>query len=95
MGIESWPLWIVAIAGGVSAEVYQRYQEREKRPPSYIRTLNFWLSTAGMILAAGFLVALYDASQLIKTQLAAFHVGLSGPLLIGKGTRVTKMPQID
>ena len=93
--MEFLPLWIIGIMGGLCAEVVYLYQHREKRPPEYLKGIFYWVVTAAVIAIGGLVVYVYEFSKIIEHPLAAFHIGASAPVIVGKLAVKPPKPPLD
>lgn len=73
--------FLLACAGGVLAELLRWYKLRESTElPQYLRSPFYWVLTALMVLAGGFLAVLYGTDA--KNAILVVQIGLSAPLLL-------------
>jgi len=79
----------IGLAGGVLAELLHWWNLREdKQLPDYAKSPMYWIITAGMILAGGFVTWIYFGQS--AEAIVALHVGISTPLILQK--LVTSIP---
>jgi hypothetical protein len=79
----------IGCAGGVLAEILHWWNLRESpQLPSYARGPFYWVITAGMIVAGGFIAWVYFGEK--AEAIVAVHVGISTPLILQK--LVTSIP---
>jgi len=79
----------VGCAGGALAELLHWWGLRcDSRLPAYLKSVFYWVVTALMVGAGGFVAWLYFGAR--AEGLLALHVGLSTPLILQK--LVTSVP---
>ncbi|HWM94359.1 MAG TPA: hypothetical protein VN493_26625 [Thermoanaerobaculia bacterium] len=81
---ESWLQLVLALAGGLAAELLHWYGLARKPggvKPYQKRTL-YWITTLGMIVLGGLMPVLYISGA--AHALLCFHLGAATPLLLQK-----------
>jgi hypothetical protein len=71
------------LAGGAVAELLHWWNLREdKQLPDYVKSPKYWIITAAMVLAGGFITWIYFGER--AEGIVAMHVGVSTPLILQK-----------
>lgn len=89
--------FIYGMIGGMLAELLGLYKLRTQAPnalPAYFRSILYWATTFGMILAGGVVVWVYTKSGLDLKPIIAVNIGASAPLILGSFIQ-TAPPRID
>ena len=85
--------WVCGIFGAIAAEVLYVYRMRRERPPRYLQSVFYWVSTSFMVLVSGGLVYVYQSVGLVDNPLIALHLGISTPVIIGN--LLVKSPNVN
>lgn len=86
-----WQQVLVALAGGVAAELLHWYVLARSGKPvrRYATRPLYWLTTIGMVLIGGVMPLLYLSGS--AGALLCFHLGAATPLLLAK--LVSQLPE--
>jgi len=82
-GLSAWAGFFWGLGGGAVAELLNLYGFRTlpEKPP-YLKTIYYWVVTAGMILVGGGLVLAYIRSGSKISVIVAAQLGAAAPLLV-------------
>jgi hypothetical protein len=87
---------IYGVLGGAGAELYGFYNIRKEfvsNPPSWIKSIFYWIVTILMILFSGGIVCMYMQSGVNINYIMAVHIGAATPLILS--TMLQSKPKIE